>query len=218
MYQRSEMPAFSGLPLPSSAPIRALLLDDSSFDRQRIRRMSLKIDFEMKLDEIDSLAQLDKAVADAEYDLVLIDYRLPIGDGMQALSRLDQHAGSRQLAKIMITGDAATDTVIRAMRGGCHDFLTKDTMTSADLQQAIINALIMVERQQRDFSLDQRREDLRAGLISALQDPEVLARFLSLMQAQFPGTSGLQHDTQAFLQDAEALLTASDDEDVFIFH
>jgi len=114
------------MPLPRE--VRCLLLDDSNFDRARIRRLSKQTNMSIHIDEVDSIAQMDKAVEAENYDLIMIDYRLPVGDGMVALEHVMQSEHNKDAGKIMITGDGARQTAVQAMRAGCHDFLTKEEM------------------------------------------------------------------------------------------
>ena len=69
--------SFPGVP---SAPheIRALLLDDSNFDRARIRRLSHKTDLCVHMDEVESIAAMDQAVARNNYDIQLVLLYLPV--------------------------------------------------------------------------------------------------------------------------------------------
>jgi len=108
--------SFPGVP-PIPHDIRALLLDDSNFDRARIRRLSQKTELSIHLDEVDSIEAMDIAVAKQNYDLILIDYRLPVGDGMEALHHVLSNDGNKDAGKIMITGDGARQTAMQAMRG-----------------------------------------------------------------------------------------------------
>lgn len=121
--------------------IRALLLDDSTFDRARIRRLSKSTDLPLQMDEVGSLEELENAISATAYDLVLIDYRLPVGNGILALEKLKNHHLNNAAATIMITGNAQLEIAVAAMRGGCHDFLTKDQMTAKELRAAIVNAI-----------------------------------------------------------------------------
>ena len=70
--------------------IKALLLDDSTFDRARIRRLGQKTDLALQLDEVSSIAEMKDAVARQVFDLIMIDYRLPQGDGLGVLDYI-QH-------------------------------------------------------------------------------------------------------------------------------
>lgn len=201
--------------------IRALLLDDSNFDRARIRRLSNKTNLSIELDEVASIAELDQVVARENYDLILIDYRLPVGDGLDALNVVLQNDLNRGAGKIMITGDEALETAVKAMRGGCHDFLTKDEMSVDALRTAMLNALQAARRRLEPVTeLETQREIIRQGLVDAMQDGEVQGNVLSIVQKHLH--AGGERDRQlarmAENADLETLLARFGDEDDFVFH
>lgn len=201
--------------------IRALLLDDSNFDRARIRRLSKKTNLAIELDEVGSIAELDEVVARENYDLILIDYRLPVGDGIEALNVVLQNDLNRGAGKIMITGDEALQTAVKAMRGGCHDFLTKDEMSVEALRSAMLNALNAARQRLEPLSdLETQREIIRQGLVAAMQDGEVQGNVVSIVQKQLATNQGVSGDLARLKENAdlEALLSRFGDEDDFIFH
>lgn len=211
---------------PTSVPmvphdIRALLIDDSQFDRARIRRMSDNMQLPILLDEVDSIDEMDSALGKADYDLVLIDYRLPVGDGMVALDHLLRNSRNRDAGKIMITGNEAVETAVQAMRAGCHDFLSKDRMNPEVLRQAMLNAMstAMGRMASPQIPMDQdQRELIRQGIISAFADSQMqenLAAILSGSMRTDSSHSVAQPFDPATLH---ALIKGTDDPDDFVFH
>lgn len=128
-------------PLPLPREIRCLLLDDNAFDRARIRRMSKQTNLSIFLDEVDSIGRLVKAIESETYDVILIDYLLPVGNGMAALNQIMQSSQNQDAGKIMITGFGAEKTAQEAMQAGCHDFLVKEEMSVEVLRNAMMTAL-----------------------------------------------------------------------------
>lgn len=204
---------------PHIRPLRVLLLDDNSFDRARIKRLSRKAEMAVELDEVVSIQEMDRAVQSARYDVILIDYRLPVGDGMLALEHVLADPRHQDAGKIMITGDSAVDTAVRAMRGGCHDFLPKENMSAETLNQAIINALTLAN-QRRQRQSDYQHEVIRQGLLAALNDDEVRGNVVSLVKQQMVKT---RPDRPQFIHmmdpsEVDAMLAGFREEDEFIFH
>jgi CheY-like chemotaxis protein len=201
--------------------IRMLLLDDSNFDRQRIRRMTVKTDLLIQMDEVDSIQALDRAVTATHYDLILIDYRLPEGDGMIALDHVLKNPANRDAGKIMITGDNNLATAVEAMRAGCHDFLAKEDLNADLLRDAVVKAIELAgERRQMVMQLELQREMLREGIVAGLSDGRVQAALGDLIQQkmilalpQQPGFGATMDPS-----DIDALLATFAGEDEFIFH
>ncbi len=213
----------SSVPTPPLVPryIRALLLDDSNFDRARIRRLSDKTDLCVHMDEVDSIAAMNQAVARENYDLILIDYRLPVGDGIVALDELLQHDASRDAAKIMITGDNGRRTAVEAMRHGCHDFLTKEELDAEALRQAMLNALATAQqRQQAMFDRQQQHLLIRDGLFAALQDEAVQDNVVALVRQNMDQDrrAGDELRNRFGAGDVDSLLASFGEDDEFIFH
>lgn len=208
-------------PVPAPQSIRALLLDDSNFDRARIKRMASKTDLPITLDEVGSISEMDDAVRRSAYDLVLIDYRLPQGDGLMALDRIQQDPLNRDAGTIMITGNAGLDTAVTAMRNGCHDFLTKDAMDVQILRTAMMNAMsLAAQRRQMAVQAFQQGEIIRQGLTAALGDKEVQETVLALMR-QTKTEEPLflptyNHDENA--KEIIDLLSSLSEDDDFIVH
>ena len=181
MHVQQEM--ITSHPQAIAHPIRTLLLDDSNFDRARIRRLSGKTDLPIELDEVDSIADMERAIRAAAYDLILIDYRLPVGDGLTALEAIQHTPLNRGAGTIMITGNAEVDTAVSAMRSGCHDFLSKDAITVEMLRNAMTNAIQAAARHRRDALAETLvKVQVRDTVAEALKDPamrEILVEALS---------------------------------------
>ncbi|MGJ5618302.1 response regulator [Sulfitobacter sp. MF3-043] len=221
MFQEMPSNEMGPIVMPPHKPIRALLLDDSNFDRERIRRMSSKTELGVHLDEVGSIEELDTAVRQASYDLIMIDYRLPVGDGMKALSHILDDPLNRDAGKIMITGDAAVDTAVQAMRGGCHDFLTKESMNADILREAMLNAMTVArQRIQMQMQTEHQRDIIRQGLIAALNDIEIQGNVVSMIREKLAQTPSNQARPMSGLDASEidALLAGFADEDEFVFH
>ena len=64
------------------------------------------------------------ALIDAQtFDVVVLDLRMPVMDGMTALSRIQEKNSAP--AVIMLTGHATLETGIEAIRQGAFDYLMK---------------------------------------------------------------------------------------------
>jgi len=196
------------------------MLDDSTFDRARVRRMSGKTNLMVDLAEVSDIAALKAAVAREAYDLILIDYCLPQGDGLDVLAHIQASALNKDAATIMITGEGDMETAIAAMRNGCHDFLTKDAMTAQQLRFAMIGAMHSAA-QHRDLVArsTQQHDVIRKGLTAALMDRDVQGTVVSLFRDEVQKVIGHGWRTAAVQDRAEldAVLAKLSDDDEFIF-
>jgi PleD family two-component response regulator len=200
--------------------IRTLLLDDSTFDRARIRRMSAKTQLMIDLTEVGNIAELKRAAEAQAYDLILIDYRLPQGDGLEVLAHLQASFLNSGAATIMITGNGDMETAVTAMRQGCNDFLTKEAMTTEQLRVAMVSA-VQAATAQRDLAAQSahQREVIRDGLTAAFMDSEVRSSVVALFRGEFQAAVAA-HGTRFAAQDhsdLEALLATLNEGDEFVF-
>lgn len=115
---------------------KILIADDEKSMREFLNIMLRKEGYEVTLasngEEVMRLIEKDI------YDLALLDIRMPKQDGLSALKRIK--AVSPDTIVIMITAYASTDTVIRAMKEGAYDYITKPFKID-EIKMVIQNAL-----------------------------------------------------------------------------
>lgn len=168
--------------------IRTLILDDSNFDRKRILRLGDRIDLPLVFEEASSVEGLKHCLDRQVFDLFLIDYSMPEGDGLDALQVIRAHENHKDAASIMISGAADSRVAVSAMKQGCRDFLTKDEISSDSLQRAMIEALNGNRQFARHF--DRARpvmdiENLRHIMQLALDDKTIREILRAPLEAEF---------------------------------
>ena len=88
----------------------------------------------------DGLDGFNKAVADPP-DLVVLDYQMPVWDGLKTLKEFRAHPKLNGIPVLMLTGDATRDSVMAAISGGVNDYVLKDTLTKELLLNKIARLL-----------------------------------------------------------------------------
>ncbi|HYW79282.1 MAG TPA: histidine kinase dimerization/phospho-acceptor domain-containing protein, partial [Thermoguttaceae bacterium] len=101
--------------------IRILLIDDDRVDRMAVVRHIKKHDLPYDLRQADSLAGAEQCLADSVFDIVLVDYRLGDGTGLELLGELDDTPA------VLLTGEGNEEVAVQAIRQGAYDYLIKDT-------------------------------------------------------------------------------------------
>jgi len=162
---------------PASTGIRVLILDDSQFDRTKIRRMFRTSEMDVVLDEAESIAELQLALDQGEFDIVLVDYNLPQGDGIDAVKLVKEHSSNFGAATIMVTGDDQSQIAVDAMKMGCQDYMSKDRLSSESLQASILRAiqgseLIRTKANSRSSNIEKLAKLVMSNYSTALQ-PEI---------------------------------------------
>jgi DNA-binding NtrC family response regulator len=99
-----------------------LVVDDEEGVREGLFRALRKLG--LRPDTTADLASARASLAASDYDCVLLDVRLPDGEGLELLA--DMRAGRvRAVPVVVATSFDESDYTIRAMRLGAHDYLTK---------------------------------------------------------------------------------------------
>lgn len=108
--------------MPGPRPI--LIVDDDPALRATLAEQ-LALDGEFTVTEADDLAAAERvlAEADARFDMLLLDIRLPDGDGRDLCLKL-RRQGNR-LPIIMLTGADAEQDVVRGLDAGANDYIAK---------------------------------------------------------------------------------------------
>jgi DNA-binding NarL/FixJ family response regulator len=117
-----------------AAPIRVVLVDDDPLVRSGLALiLGGADDVEVVGQAGDGRAGL-ATVAEHRPDVVLMDIRMPVMDGIEATTQLLGRPAPPKV--IVLTTFGADDHVVRALAAGAHGFLLKDT-APADIVAAV---------------------------------------------------------------------------------
>ena len=137
------------MPLPES---RVLLVDDEMSVRLPVERFFTGHGFEV--DTAGSVAEAVEAFRAAAPDVVLLDYALPDGDGLELLRKLK--AIDPSVPAILLTAHASIDLAVQAVKDGAENFLTKTVELPAVL--VMVERLVENRRLRHRSEVDRRRE------------------------------------------------------------
>ena len=102
---------------------RVLVVDDESSIREMLR-LALEIaDFECV--EAADIHEAYRLITDAAPDIVLLDWMLPGGSGIELLRRLKKEEATQALPVIMLTAKTHEDNVIQGLEVWADDYITK---------------------------------------------------------------------------------------------
>lgn len=84
-----------------------------------LRRMNIRTDIAM------SVGEAERRLQEKQYDFCLTDMRLPDGNGLQLVEKIQQRPVDRALPVAVITAHGNMDTAIAALKLGAFDFVSK---------------------------------------------------------------------------------------------
>jgi two-component system, chemotaxis family, chemotaxis protein CheY len=103
--------------------MRALIVDDSRFVRGYVR--SLLEEKGIACEEAgDGQAALDLVLGGAPFDLALVDWNMPVMNGLDMLTQL-RARGFSGIKVMMVTTEAENDFILRALDAGADEYLMK---------------------------------------------------------------------------------------------
>lgn len=146
----------------ASLVIDLLLVEDDEIDREAIRR---HLGAEYRVHEVATGQEALKLCEEMRPDCVLLDYRLPDGDGLALLPTFL----ARYIPVVVTTGIESPEVIVEAMREGAQDYLVKSQITRTSLTHAIHQAIDKVALMKTVANKTQQLRDLASALTLAEQ-------------------------------------------------
>ncbi len=103
---------------------RTVLIVDDEFAIRDMLRMALEI-AEFNCLEAENIQSAYQVIVDDRPDIVLLDWMLPGGSGLELLRRLKRNDATKDLPVIMLTAKTTEDNVIQGLDVGADDYITK---------------------------------------------------------------------------------------------
>jgi DNA-binding response OmpR family regulator len=154
-----------------NTPAKILIVDDEEAIRFSLEELLARDGYELVA--VESGERALATVADRQFDLALLDLRLPGISGLEVLTALREQA--LDMAVIVLTAHGSMETAIKALRQGAHDYLLKPC-DAPSLRESVRTALLKREREQRqqallhqvEQSLTASLEEIRAAVVKPL--------------------------------------------------
>jgi two-component system chemotaxis response regulator CheY len=126
MFERLSAlyPSRNPASVPFPRPVNALIVDDSKVVRTMIGRMLRGIGFTTK-EAGNGREALDVLTSDGPFDVVLLDWNMPVMDGYEALCAIRADARYASMRVLMVTTETEVERVTRALAAGANEYLMK---------------------------------------------------------------------------------------------
>ena len=103
--------------------MRALIIDDSRFVRSYLRGLLHEKGIECD-EAADGQAGLNRLHAGVQFDLVLLDWNMPVMNGLETLQKIREE-GFGDTKVLMVTTEADNNFIMRALEAGADEYLMK---------------------------------------------------------------------------------------------
>lgn len=138
-------------------PIRILNVEDEPVDHMALVRFASERGLAYSIDWAQTLAKAREFARANRYDIVILDYRLPDGTGLDILDIF------KPAPVIVMTGSGDEMVAVQAMKSGAADYIVKDNaggymeLVPVAIEKAIHMAYLEMERKEAD---ERQRENM----------------------------------------------------------
>ena len=160
-------------PSPDLRGMKVLVVDDNATSREILQSILTSFSFEASLASSgeEGLTEIENTDDSHPYELVIMDYKMPGIDGIEAARRIKQHPHLNTIpAVIMVTNYGTEEVMEMADEAGLDGFLLKPVNPSV-LFDAIMHA---VGKDVSTRSLTSRGEDREVGHLQHIRGARVL--------------------------------------------
>ncbi|WP_157815009.1 response regulator [Sagittula sp. P11] len=158
-----------------------LVLDDSTFDLNRIKRACGKTGLPVNTRLTTGMDEFEKALDERSYDVIFIDYLLPKGNGLHAQRLVNNHPMNFGAAVVMISSEMRTDVAVASMKKGSMDCLSKDALDPDKLRELMIASAKVFSEASRHWIgelLAQQRVQISRDVAKVIRDEMEFGRFV----------------------------------------
>ena len=146
-------------------PPRILAIDDEPDNLLLIRQALRQIGYTRCETETDSLRAVARFQAE-DFDLVLLDYNMPVMSGLEVLSALSEKSRREQIPVVIVTAQGDRDTRLLTLNAGAKDFLAKPI----DLAELSVRVHNLLETRSLHLELRRQNERLEETVLKRTQE------------------------------------------------
>ncbi|NEP01570.1 MAG: response regulator [Symploca sp. SIO2E9] len=134
--------------------IRILVVEDDEVDRMAVGRALKKAGIPVEMSAAIDCTSAIATLKQQNFDCVLLDYRLPDGDGLTLVQEI-RNAGIK-IPLVVLTGQGDEQIAVDLMKSGASDYLPKSKVSPQTLSRSLSNA-VRIYRAEREAALATQR-------------------------------------------------------------
>ena len=108
-------------------PLRVLLVEDCEDDAALLLRELRKEGYAPEHRRVDNGPDLEAALAEQQWDVVICDHNMPAYDATAALAAIKR--SNQDVPVIIVSGSIGEEIAVDAMKSGAHDYVMKGNLT-----------------------------------------------------------------------------------------
>lgn len=121
------------------ADVKVLVVDDVNAVRVQVKELLNQLGFR-KITTASNGEEAKKVIGSGGQDLILSDWRMEPGDGIDLLNWVRAHPSNSGACFIMVTAENKKEEVIRAVEAGVDAFVMKP-LTPAQIESKVVKLL-----------------------------------------------------------------------------
>jgi two-component system cell cycle sensor histidine kinase/response regulator CckA len=144
-----------------STGLKVLVVEDSENDAELLLHELAKAGYKPTARRVDTAAEMEAALGQDAWDLIISDYVLPQFSGLEALKILRRR--SLDIPFIVVSGKIGEEVAVEALKAGAHDYLLKDRLTRlpSAIERELREAAQRRKRREADQALRESEERYR---------------------------------------------------------
>ncbi|MEI7846303.1 MAG: response regulator, partial [Chloroflexota bacterium] len=107
-----------------SISLQVLCVEDSENDTALIHRVLEKAGYSVTLLRVETLSEMQAALDEHVWDVIISDFTLPQFDAPTALSLVKKN--NLDIPFIIVSGQVGEETAVSLLKAGAHDYLYKE--------------------------------------------------------------------------------------------
>ncbi|WOT03697.1 putative bifunctional diguanylate cyclase/phosphodiesterase [Shewanella youngdeokensis] len=137
-----------------------LLVDDDMVDRAAIVRTLKKSDLSVRITEAITVEQGLQLYSENTFDVVLLDYNLPLRDGIEMMVEIRNESKNSSIAIVMMSGSEDEALALECIKAGAQDFLVKSEISEKKLRRAILHSTTRNDLEKKLYETYQKVKSL----------------------------------------------------------
>ncbi len=121
--------------------VLALVIDDSRTMRMLLKRILVGLGYEV-LEAGHGQEALDVIDGGRVPDVCLVDWNMPVMDGLQFVTTVRSRRDLRQVTLMMVTTESEHGQIVRALAAGAHEYVIKPFTPDGIVDKLVLLGLV----------------------------------------------------------------------------